>query len=178
LKTISKQQVINQILPTVLSLKRVLEKMKSPLQKSAMEYLVFLFTSHKTEVETVLQFDPVLQAEIEFDLKQYERMNAAKKVTQELSCSSLLVGVEGLENQTPVRRRRPSSSAGNNNNNNNNASNTVNNVMFSPFLDQTLVTSSLKKPTLKKNSPHHFKSNQENCFPLPRCYLLSFFLSV
>jgi hypothetical protein len=156
LKTISKQQVINQILPTVLSLKRVLEKMKSPLQKSAMEYLVFLFTSHKTEVETVLQFDPVLQAEIEFDLKQYERMNAAKKVTQELSCSSLLVGVEGLENQTPVRRRRPSSSAGNNNNNN--ANNTANNVMFSPFLDQTLATSSLKKPTLKKNSPHHFKS--------------------
>eukprot|EP01038_Epipyxis_sp_PR26KG_P004398 gene4398-6220_t len=73
LKKLSSQHLINHMLPVILSLKHTLEGIRSPLQGVLMDYIVQLNKSHKQEVDTVLQHDPILKAEIEYDLKQYEK---------------------------------------------------------------------------------------------------------
>lgn len=65
--------MISHILPVVMSLKHCLEHIKSPLQGALMEYLLSLVKQHASEVEQALQYDPTLKAEIDFDLRQYER---------------------------------------------------------------------------------------------------------
>jgi hypothetical protein len=91
LKTLSKQQLINQILPVIISLKRVLERMKSPLQRTLMSYLTSLFKNHRTEVETALQFDPIIKSEIEYDIKQFN--NRLKK--QQLQLQAQMISPSG-----------------------------------------------------------------------------------
>ncbi len=44
-----------------------------------MEYLLSLMKHHKAEVDQALQNDPTLKAEVDYDLRQYER---AKKDAQ------------------------------------------------------------------------------------------------
>jgi condensin-2 complex subunit D3 len=73
LKKLSSKHLITHILPVVMSLKHVLEASNSPLQGPLMEYLVYLMKQHRPEVDEALQFDPTLRAEIEYDLKQYEK---------------------------------------------------------------------------------------------------------
>lgn len=46
-----------------------------------MEYLLTLVKQHRTEVEQALQFDPTLKAEIEFDLRHYERVRKENATT-------------------------------------------------------------------------------------------------
>lgn len=38
-----------------------------------MEYLLYLVKHHASEVDQALQYDPTLKAEIDFDLRQFER---------------------------------------------------------------------------------------------------------
>lgn len=73
LKKLSSKHLITHILPVVMSLKHVLEASKSPLQGPLMEYLVHLMKQHRPDVDEALQFDPTLKAEIEYDLKHYEK---------------------------------------------------------------------------------------------------------
>jgi len=73
LKTISRQHLVNHVLPVIVSLKHTLETIKSPLQGALMEYLVHLIQAHKTEVEETFNAEPTLKAEIEYDLRIYER---------------------------------------------------------------------------------------------------------
>ena len=40
-----------------------------------MDYLMYLMSQHKTEVLEVLSADPILKAEIEYDLKNHEKKN-------------------------------------------------------------------------------------------------------
>lgn len=62
-----------------MSLKHCLEATKSPLQGPLMDYLLSLVKHHKSEVDQALQNDPTLKAEVDYDLRQYER---AKKEAQ------------------------------------------------------------------------------------------------
>lgn len=80
LKTISRQHLVNHVLPVVMSLKHALETVKSPLQGVLMDYLVHLMQAHKAEVEETLNADPTLKAEIEYDLKMYERQKRQQAV--------------------------------------------------------------------------------------------------
>lgn len=79
LRVLSKQHMMNHILPVVMSLKHTLESMRSPLQGPLMDYLRYLMTQHKTEVAEVLSSDPILKAELEYDLKNHERLNDRQK---------------------------------------------------------------------------------------------------
>lgn len=73
LKTITSQHLIAHTLPVVISLKHVMESTKSPLQGALMDFLIHLMKHHRQEVEQTLSFDPTLKAEVEYDLKQYEK---------------------------------------------------------------------------------------------------------
>ncbi len=79
MKTLSSQHLVSHVLPVVMSLKHCLEATKSPLQGALMEYLLGLMKHHKAEVDQALQNDPTLKAEVDYDLRQYER---AKKDAQ------------------------------------------------------------------------------------------------
>lgn len=79
LKKLSKQHMIDQVLPIICSLKHTLEASRSSLQRPLMEYLIYLVKSNKQEVDTMLSSDPALKAEIEYDLKNYMREKAAKQ---------------------------------------------------------------------------------------------------
>ena len=50
-----------------------------------MEFLVSLIKHHKNEVEEALQFDPSLKAEIEYDLKQFEKTKKDVQVINTLA---------------------------------------------------------------------------------------------
>ena len=73
LKKLSVQHLVDHMLPVVSSLKHYLECKRSPVQKSLMEYLMYLVNSHKAEVALALSSDPGLKDEIEYDIKLYER---------------------------------------------------------------------------------------------------------
>lgn len=38
-----------------------------------MDYMMYLMSQHKAEVTEVLSADPILKAEVEYDLKNYEK---------------------------------------------------------------------------------------------------------
>jgi hypothetical protein len=73
LKVLSKQHMINHILPVAMSLKHMLEAQHSSLQGPLMEYLLYLISQHKAEVSEALNADPILKLELEYDLKNYEK---------------------------------------------------------------------------------------------------------
>jgi condensin-2 complex subunit D3 len=73
LKKLSVQHLVDHMLPVVSSLKHYLECKRSPVQKSLMEYLMYMVHSHKAEVALALSSDPGLKDEIEYDIKLYER---------------------------------------------------------------------------------------------------------
>jgi hypothetical protein len=73
LKKLSKQHLVSHVMPVIISLKHSLEKNNSPLQGALMELLVSLMKTHPSEIEQVLSNDPSLRAEVEYDMKMYER---------------------------------------------------------------------------------------------------------
>ena len=67
-----KTNVIENIVPIVIALKRKLEDMKSPLIDDLMSYLREIMKDYKSEVKEILSADKQLAAEIQFDLKKWE----------------------------------------------------------------------------------------------------------
>ncbi|OWF35473.1 condensin-2 complex subunit D3-like isoform X2 [Mizuhopecten yessoensis] len=67
-----KKNVIENIVPVVVSLKHMLEQHRSPLQKDLLSYLMELMKDFKNEVKEILSADKQLASEIEFDLKKFE----------------------------------------------------------------------------------------------------------
>ena len=67
-----KTNVIENIVPIVIALKRKLEEMKSPLIDDLMSYLREIMKDYKSEVKEILSADKQLAAEIQFDLKKWE----------------------------------------------------------------------------------------------------------
>ena len=71
-----KTNVIENIVPIVIALKRKLEEMKSPLIDDLMSYLREIMKDYKSEVKEILSADKQLAAEIQFDLKKWEEEQA------------------------------------------------------------------------------------------------------
>lgn len=53
LRALSQQQLLSQTLPILVSLKHVLEQLRSPLQGALMQLLVHLVKTHRQEAEQV-----------------------------------------------------------------------------------------------------------------------------
>ncbi|XP_053384703.1 condensin-2 complex subunit D3-like [Mercenaria mercenaria] len=67
-----KKNVIENIVPIVVSLKHMMEKERSPLLKELLMYLRELMKDYKSEVKEILSADRQLATEIEFDLRKFE----------------------------------------------------------------------------------------------------------
>lgn len=103
LKKLSVQHLVDHILPVVSSLKHALEAVKSPAQRSLMEYLVYLVHTNKHEVAQALSADPTLKEEIEYDIKLFEREKLAEKKRKQIASAEK--AVQKLEISTA---RKPS----------------------------------------------------------------------
>lgn len=67
-----KQSTIENIIPTVVSLKHVLAQKRHPLMRELMIYLRELVKDYKSEIHEIFAADPQLAVEIEYDLKRFE----------------------------------------------------------------------------------------------------------
>eukprot|EP01041_Mallomonas_annulata_P002902 gene2902-5693_t len=94
LKKLSLQHLVGHILPVVCSLKHALEAHRSSLQRVLMEYLMSLMRTHKNEVAETLSADPVLKAEIEYDLKVFERETARASSAAQVTSNAARVLVD------------------------------------------------------------------------------------
>ncbi|KAK7500453.1 hypothetical protein BaRGS_00008360, partial [Batillaria attramentaria] len=68
-----KRHVMENVIPVVLSLKRMMEKERSPLVKDLMAFLRELFKDYRNEVKEILAADKQLACEVEYDLRQFDR---------------------------------------------------------------------------------------------------------
>ncbi len=85
LKQIVKKNVLENIVPIIIELKRLLEKNHSPLLRNLMEYLKELLKDFKDEVSDILVADNQLAKEIQYDMR---RFNAPKQGPSPPSSSS------------------------------------------------------------------------------------------
>ena len=72
IKTLVKKDVIENIIPTIISMKRLLQSERSPILQNLMGYLYRLKDDYKDKFTEVLSADKQLAEEIEFDIKRYE----------------------------------------------------------------------------------------------------------
>lgn len=83
LNKISRKHLIESVVPVLCELKNVFEANKSPLLKSLMRYLREVFKLYNYEVKEVLANDPVLLAELTYDMKKFTDMQARERKMRE-----------------------------------------------------------------------------------------------
>ena len=86
---LSKQHMMSHVLPVIMSLKAGLEAQRSHLQGALMEYLVFLVKNHKAEVAQAFASDPSLTAEVEYDMRIFEKARAEKAAQRDAAVAAL-----------------------------------------------------------------------------------------
>ncbi|KAI0221272.1 Condensin-2 complex subunit D3 [Lamellibrachia satsuma] len=79
-----KVNLIENIVPTVMSLKHILESRHSPVLKDLMLYLRDLMKEHKNEIKDILVSNKQLAAEIEFDLRKFEEEQQRQEQPREV----------------------------------------------------------------------------------------------
>merc|ERR1712106_1286381 len=78
ISTVVKKNVIENIIPIIIALKKQLEELKSPLICDLFKYLRRLMEDYKTEVTDILAADKQLAKEIEFELRRFEQEELEK----------------------------------------------------------------------------------------------------
>ncbi|XP_064488589.1 condensin-2 complex subunit D3-like [Ornithodoros turicata] len=81
LSSVVKQNVLENVVPVVIALKRRLEDERSPLLRHLLLFLRDLMRDYKNEVKEILSLDKTTASEVAFDLKRLEEDNAAKGTT-------------------------------------------------------------------------------------------------
>ncbi|XP_065051111.1 condensin-2 complex subunit D3-L-like isoform X2 [Rhopilema esculentum] len=81
---IVKKNMIENIFPTIISLKKQFEKEKSSLLRDLMQCLKELMSDYKAEIRDILALDKQLAAEIEYDLKKYEERQRETVIPEQI----------------------------------------------------------------------------------------------
>ncbi|XP_041367044.1 condensin-2 complex subunit D3-like [Gigantopelta aegis] len=105
---IVKKNVIENIVPIVISLKHMLERHRSPVLKYVMLYLAELMKDYKNEVKDILSADKQLAHEIEFDMRKFDEQqaNAEKQRRENTPTQRKHMGLAGSP-LTPASPRSP-----------------------------------------------------------------------
>ncbi|XP_067654633.1 condensin-2 complex subunit D3-L-like isoform X2 [Haliotis asinina] len=106
-----KKNVIENIVPIVTSLKKMLEKQKSPVLRYLMLYLRELMKDYKNEVKDILSADKQLATEIEYDLRIFEEQQAAAEKQRHENTPIQRIPIQGRLSMSPASvSPRPGSS--------------------------------------------------------------------
>jgi len=75
LSSLVKKNVMQNIVPILIELKKMVEQRKSPLLRDVMMYMKELFSDpmFRQDIDDVLAVDPQLAAEIAYDIRQFEQ---------------------------------------------------------------------------------------------------------
>ena len=103
-----KRNVIENIIPIVMELKRKLASLKSPLMGDLMQFLRELMKDYKNEIQEVLAADRQLMAEIEFDLKRFEQQEQTETARRSVRVERSQPAVLEAANTELENPRRPS----------------------------------------------------------------------
>ena len=91
LSKISRKHLIETVLPILCTLKRILERSRSPLLKNLMQYLVSIFRQFKKEVNETLASNQTLLQEIQFDTRNFEKNEKKNSLHPQESAIDILV---------------------------------------------------------------------------------------
>ncbi|XP_046375579.2 condensin-2 complex subunit D3-like isoform X1 [Haliotis rufescens] len=97
-----KKNVIENIVPIVTSLKKMLEKQKSPVLRYLMLYLRELMKDYKNEVKDILSADKQLATEIEYDLRMFEEQQAAAEKRRHENTPVQRAPIQGRLSMSPA----------------------------------------------------------------------------
>ena len=97
-----KKNVMENVIPIIISLKHKLEAAKSPLISDLFQYLRKLMEDYKNEVTEILAEDKQLAKEIEFDLRRYVQEEQERREREQL---------RPVKSQTQSPASRPNSPA-------------------------------------------------------------------
>jgi condensin-2 complex subunit D3 len=89
LSKIAHKNALQNVVPCIISLKRQLERIHSPLLKSVMSYFSFLFRFHRRELDNALAEDPTVAAEIQYDLRKMDEQEKKEEEEEEKRRMSL-----------------------------------------------------------------------------------------
>ncbi|TRY56494.1 hypothetical protein DNTS_008784 [Danionella cerebrum] len=70
---VQKRNFVENVIPIIISLKNLLEEQHSPVVKHLMAYLQVTMQDYRSEVKELFAADEQLAAEVEFNLKQFEK---------------------------------------------------------------------------------------------------------
>lgn len=70
---VQKRNFVENVIPIIISLKNMLEKQHSPVLKHLMAYLQVTMQDYRSEVKELFAADEQLAAEVEYNLKQFEK---------------------------------------------------------------------------------------------------------
>mmetsp|Transcript_31409 Transcript_31409/g.61213 ORF Transcript_31409/g.61213 Transcript_31409/m.61213 type:complete len:1474 (+) Transcript_31409:38-4459(+) len=104
LSKVVKKNTMENVVPILIELKRILEKQQSPLLRNLMFLLKELLSDYKTELEDVLAADRQLAAELQYDLRQFAQQQKARQKRDELRRLSITPQTGGLAAFTPNKR--------------------------------------------------------------------------
>ena len=88
LSKIAHKNALQNVVPIIVSLKRQLERIHSPLLKSVMSYFSFLFRFHRRELDKALAEDPTVASEIQYDLRKMDEQEKEEEEKRRLSLST------------------------------------------------------------------------------------------
>uniref|UniRef100_A0AAR2IUB3 Condensin complex subunit 1 C-terminal domain-containing protein n=1 Tax=Pygocentrus nattereri TaxID=42514 RepID=A0AAR2IUB3_PYGNA len=80
---VQKKNFVENVIPMVIALKNILEQHRSPVLKHLMAYLQVTMQDYRTEVKELFAADEQLAAEVEFNLKMFEKQKEQEQ--QELA---------------------------------------------------------------------------------------------
>lgn len=114
-----RKNTLEQLLPLILELKRLLESRQSPLLKHVMLYLMEIMNDYKQEMEDILAADRTLASEIQYDIKRFadsrKKTTLSRSLAQEdaddasfFHTNELDQAASFLATQTPRRKARAS----------------------------------------------------------------------
>ncbi|XP_043098978.1 condensin-2 complex subunit D3 [Puntigrus tetrazona] len=79
---VQKRNFVENVIPIIISLKNMLEEQHSPVLKHLMAYLQVTMQDYRSEVKELFAADEQLAAEVEYNLKQFEKEKQEKEQQQ------------------------------------------------------------------------------------------------
>lgn len=86
---LARKNTLENTVPTIVALKHVLQKARSPLLGALMRYTKQLFTTYRDDLTELLTADRTLANEIEFDLRMFDEQQAAIKAAARASAKAM-----------------------------------------------------------------------------------------
>ncbi|XP_060772642.1 condensin-2 complex subunit D3 isoform X2 [Neoarius graeffei] len=92
---VQKKNFVENVIPMIIALKNMLEEKRLPVLKHLMAYLQVTMQDYRSEVKELFAADEQLAAEVEYNLKMFEKQKEQQELEQQLSSFTLSVGTKG-----------------------------------------------------------------------------------